>query len=163
MTGWVGQLLGLDAESFTKNGVIQGTASESALIATIAARERAIRLLLAKGAYASREEILPKMVMYGSTQTHSLGAKAGLVLGIQFRALETAARDSWALRGDTFEQAIKEDKAKGLIPFMLSACLPLRFEKAPHYADISTCPRSCYCWLDQQRHDRLHRRAVQCW
>ena len=120
MTSWVGQMFGLDEESFSKNGVLQTTASESALIATIAARERAVRMLLAKKKYRSREEIVSRMVMYGSTQTHSLGAKAGLILGIPFRALETKEADNWALNGETFKDAIKEDQAKGLIPFMLS-------------------------------------------
>lgn len=122
MTGWVGQLFGLDEDSFSKNGVLQTTASESALIAAIAARERAVRMLLAKpeSQWKSREEIVSRMVMYGSTQTHSLGAKAGLILGIPFRALETTKQDNWALNAKTFEKVIKEDQEKGLIPFMLS-------------------------------------------
>lgn len=125
MTNWVGQLLGLDDESFSKNGVIQGSASESALVAAIAARERCIRLRLAKSDnQMTREEIASKLIMYGSTQTHSLGAKAGLLLGIPFKALETTAEDNWALTGATVKQAFEEDVSKGLIPFMLSKTSP---------------------------------------
>ena len=122
MTSWVGQMFGLDTDSFSKNGVLQTTASESALIAAIAARERAVRMLLAQegSKFKTREEIVSRMVIYGSTQTHSLGAKAGLILGIPFRALVTKKEDNWALNGETFEKAIKEDQEKGLIPFMLS-------------------------------------------
>lgn len=120
MTSWVGQMLGLDA-SFYKNGVIQTTASDCAIIATVAARERVIKYLLAKenSTYKTREELASKLIMYGSTQTHSLGAKAGLVLGIPFRAIETYAEDNWALTGPSLEKAIQEDAEKGLIPFML--------------------------------------------
>lgn len=124
MTRWVGQLLGLD-ESFASNGVIQGSASESALVATIAARERCIRLILAKkDNRMTREEITSKLIMYGSTQTHSLGAKAGLLLGIPFRALETTAEDNWALTGATVKKAFEHDAQKGFIPFMLSGWRP---------------------------------------
>lgn len=121
MTSWVGQMLGLDP-SLSKNGVIQTTASDGAIIACVAARERVIKYLLAKkdSPYKTREKIQSKLIMYGSTQTHSLGAKAGLVLGIPFRAIETYAEDNWALTGESFKKAIKEDQAKGLIPFMLS-------------------------------------------
>jgi len=129
MTSWVGQMLGLD-KSLSKNGVIQTTASDGAIIACVAARERAIKYLLAKeeSKYKTREEIHSKLVMYGSTQTHSLGAKAGLVLGIPFRAIETYAEDNWALTGASLANALKEDQGKGLIPFMLSRLCRSRHE-----------------------------------
>ncbi|UZJ52299.1 hypothetical protein CBS101457_001619 [Exobasidium rhododendri] len=62
-----------------------------------------------------------KLVMYGTTQTHSIGAKAAIVLGLSFRAIEVFAKDDYALRGDQLESALNEDIAKGLIPFMLIA------------------------------------------
>lgn len=122
MTDWVGQMLGLDAETFCKNGVIQTTASEAALVAAVAARERAIRMTLARPAFRgkSRGDILPQLVMYGSTQTHSLGAKAGLILGLPFRSIETYAEDNWALTGASVKAAFEADSAKGYIPFMIS-------------------------------------------
>lgn len=122
MTSWVGQMLGLD-ESFSSNGVIQGTASECALIAAIAARERVIRIIQStsdEGERRTREEISSRLVMYGTTQTHSLGAKAGLILGLPFKALETKKEDDWALTGETLRAEVEKDKAKGLIPFMIS-------------------------------------------
>lgn len=122
MTSWIGQLLGLDEDTFQKNGVLQTTASECALIAAIAARERAVRILQESKKYAgsSREELVSTFVIYGSTQTHSLGAKAGLLLGIPFKALETKAEDNWALTGETVARAYEEDVASGLIPYMIS-------------------------------------------
>lgn len=53
-------------------------------------------------------------------QTHSIGAKACLILGLAFRAIEVKAEDGYALRGEALRAAIEEDEAKGLVPFMLS-------------------------------------------
>jgi aromatic-L-amino-acid decarboxylase len=66
----------------------QNSASEAALTAAISAREFALRELTASepGSNIARDDVLevpaelranysPRMVMYGSTQTHSLGAK----------------------------------------------------------------------------------------
>lgn len=121
MTKWVGRLLGLD-ESLALNGVFHSTASECCLVAAIAARERAIRIILKAdpSAQRTREEIFSRLVLYGSTETHSLGAKAALVLGIPFKALKTFEKDGWALTGEIVRDAIEHDKAKGLIPFMIS-------------------------------------------
>lgn len=63
---------------------------------------------------------MDKMVIYGTTQTHSLGAKAALVLGVQFRALVVHAKDNFALRGETLSQALVEDQEKGLHPYLMS-------------------------------------------
>lgn len=52
--------------------------------------------------------------------THSLGAKAALILGLSFRALEVSRDDAYALRGETLQKALKEDRAAGKIPFILS-------------------------------------------
>lgn len=120
-------MLGLD-RSFSDNGVVQGTASESALVAAIAARERAIRIILNKeDNNYTREEIFSRLVLYGSTQTHSLGAKAALLLGIPFKAIETTKEDNWSLRGAAVAKQIEEDEKKGLIPFMISELVQLAF------------------------------------
>ncbi|KAG1794187.1 pyridoxal phosphate-dependent transferase [Suillus plorans] len=116
---WTAQLLGLD-ESFYNTtevggGVIQTSASDSALIATIAARSRYIR--------EHPHVAMEKLVLYTTTQTHSLGKKAGLVLGLKVRALEVTAADDFALRGETLEAALKEDVDAGLHPFILVATI----------------------------------------
>lgn len=61
-----------------------------------------------------------KLVLYTTTQTHSLGKKAGLVLGLNVRALEVAAEDNYALRGATLKRALEEDARAGVYPFILS-------------------------------------------
>ncbi|PWN47434.1 PLP-dependent transferase [Violaceomyces palustris] len=132
-------------------GIILGSASEVTLTVAIAARERAISDLSrhfpppnddmrANGHSQGGEEerspdqanarladwrgkLTSKLVMYGTTQTHSVGAKAALILGLNFRALEVKAEDAYALRGETLKRAIEEDKAEGRLPFLLVASL----------------------------------------
>ena len=59
-------------------------------------------------------------MLYTTTQTHSLGLKAGLVLGLPCRALEVTSEDQFALRGKTLRSAIEEDRARGKHPFIIS-------------------------------------------
>lgn len=64
-----------------------------------------------------------RLVMYGTTQTHSIGIKAAMVLGLAFRALDVYAKDGYNLRGEVLRRALQEDTAKGLVPFMLIASI----------------------------------------
>ena len=61
-------------------------------------------------------------MIYTTTQTHSLGSKAGLVLGIQVRAIEVFHDDQLALRGEALRNALEQDVNIGLKPFILSKC-----------------------------------------
>lgn len=63
---------------------------------------------------------MSKFIIIGTDQTHSLGAKAGIILGIPFRAIKTYAADQWGLRGDSLKSVLEEEKKNGRIPFMLS-------------------------------------------
>ena len=89
----------------------QTTASDSALVAIVAARSR----------YTSQhpEAKLEDLVIYTTTQTHSLGVKAALVLGLECRSLEVTPEDRFALRGETLRSALAEDAARGKRPFVL--------------------------------------------
>lgn len=60
------------------------------------------------------------LLIYATTQTHSLGLKAGLVLGVQVRTIDVTLEDQFALRGEALRNALKEDEGKGLHPFILS-------------------------------------------
>lgn len=95
--------------------LFQTTASDSALTAVIAARSRYTR--------AHPDVPLNSLVIYGTSQTHSLGAKAALVLGLQFRAIEVFAENGYALRGDSLISAMEEDRKVGRHPFVISECL----------------------------------------
>ncbi|EGO00872.1 hypothetical protein SERLA73DRAFT_178838 [Serpula lacrymans var. lacrymans S7.3] len=114
---WAAQLIGLHSTflntSEVGGGVMQTSASDSALTAVVAARSRYIR----ENPNARMEDL----VLYTTTQTHSLGLKAGLVLGLACRALEVTAENSFGLRGDTLRAALEEDIAAGKKPFILIA------------------------------------------
>ncbi|KAF8629833.1 hypothetical protein AX15_003200 [Amanita polypyramis BW_CC] len=116
---WAAQLLGLSPaflnSSGVGGGVIQSTASESSLVATVAARSRYQR----EHPNCKAEDL----VIYTTTQTHSLGMKAGLVLGLNVRALEVREKDQFALKGETLRTALMEDERAGLKPFILVATI----------------------------------------
>jgi aromatic-L-amino-acid/L-tryptophan decarboxylase len=69
---------------------------------------------------------MEKLVIYGTTQTHSLGVKTALILGVHFRALKVDAKDNYSLRGKTLSRALKEDRKAGLHPYMMSCVLKIR-------------------------------------
>ena len=90
----------------------QSTASDSVLVTVVAARSR----YQVEHPDCKAEEL----VVYTTTQTHSIGTKAGLVLGLQVRALEVRAEDRYSLRGDTLRSALMDDEALGRKPFIIS-------------------------------------------
>ncbi|WVR04512.1 hypothetical protein IAU60_001516 [Kwoniella sp. DSM 27419] len=134
---WIAKMLGLSehfwGSSGVGGGVIMGSASESAFTAAIAARERALRhLAVQAGAEPAANGLIDvpdeiryqygqKLVVYGSTQTHSLGAKAALMLGLPFRAVAVSIEDGYALRGESLRRAIEKDVSAGLVPFLVFA------------------------------------------
>jgi aromatic-L-amino-acid/L-tryptophan decarboxylase len=69
----------------------------------------------------SHPEVDPaKLVVYTTTQTHSLGKKAALVLGLQEKSLPVTLEDQFALRGSALDHTLKSDIQAGLHPFILS-------------------------------------------
>lgn len=70
-----------------------------------------------------RAGLTSRLVMYGTTQTHSIGAKAALILGLDFRALPVSHEDGLSLTGETLRAALEEDEAAGRVPFMLVASM----------------------------------------
>ncbi|CAE6446326.1 unnamed protein product [Rhizoctonia solani] len=114
---WAAKLFGLDPtfyiESKSGGGVLLTTASDSALTAVVAARSRYTK--------AHPNVPLDRLVIYGTSQTHSLGAKAALILGLHFRAIEVHAKDNYALRGESLVKALEEDREDGKHPFVVIA------------------------------------------
>ncbi|KAJ6603142.1 pyridoxal phosphate-dependent transferase [Mycena sp. CBHHK59/15] len=78
--------------------------------------------------------------------THSLGLKAGLVLGLVVRALEVTAADRYALRGDTLRRAL-EDAQSGKMPFMLMATVGSTSSGAVNDLSKSVIKDHPYIWL----------------
>ena len=113
---WAAKLLGLSPDFYNSSGIgggcIQTTASDSVLVAVVAARS-----LYQRNNLGTKMEDL---VLYTTTQTHSLGAKAALILGLQVRTLEVTAEDRFALRGEGLRNALQEDERTGRKPFILS-------------------------------------------
>ena len=50
-------------------------------------------------------------------QSHSSVERAGLIAAVKMRKLGTD--ENYALRGDTLQSAIEEDKSKGLVPIFV--------------------------------------------
>ncbi|KAH8116459.1 pyridoxal phosphate-dependent transferase [Phellopilus nigrolimitatus] len=103
---WSAGLFALDKAFYSAHapggGVIQTSASDSALATLVAARVRHTD--------AHPDVELGALVLYTTTQTHSLGAKAARVLGLRVRALEVRVVNQLALRGATLRAALDEDK-----------------------------------------------------
>jgi aromatic-L-amino-acid decarboxylase len=136
---WLAKLIGLPRSflSATPNagGVIQGTASEAALVAMLAARSRA-------GPAAA-------LVAYTSEQAHSSILKAANIIGLPPGALRTIATDT-GLRMDPAALAgtISADRAAGLTPFFVAATLGTTSSGAfDPLNEIGPITRSAGCWL----------------
>lgn len=117
---WAAKMFGLHNAFWNVNevggGVIQTTASDSALTAIVAARTRYVN--------EHPGTTLESLIIYVTTQTHSFGKKAAMILGLRVRALDvdgTVATDNTGLTGDGLIAAVKEDHAQGLHPFVLIA------------------------------------------
>ncbi|KAF9648552.1 aromatic-L-amino-acid decarboxylase [Thelephora ganbajun] len=112
---WAAQLFGLSEDFYNTTqvggGVIQSTASDSALVAIVTARSRYQRL--------HPDVPIDKLVVYVTTQTHSLGLKAGLILGLPVYAIPVRAEDDYGLRGHGLREVIERDKAEGKHPFVI--------------------------------------------
>ncbi|SCV67024.1 BQ2448_5670 [Microbotryum intermedium] len=124
MTDWCATLFGLDKSFHNSSkeggGITQGSASEVCLTVCIAARERAMRLQ----PNTKHEDL----VIVATTQTHSLGAKAALLLGIQFLPIPTTQENNWAIRGAELKNALDALKSEGKVPFIFCKQLPPAFQ-----------------------------------
>jgi glutamate/tyrosine decarboxylase-like PLP-dependent enzyme len=118
--------------SGTGLGIIQSTASESTLVAALAARTRALQFYAKARPHLSPEqvhsEVHQKLVCYASEHAHSSVKKAvNLILGLpdaRFRVVPSvSARQSdgsaCAMKAEKLQQMVAEDVAKGLIPFFV--------------------------------------------
>jgi aromatic-L-amino-acid decarboxylase len=111
VTDWVRQMVGL---SRAWSGVIQDTASTSALVALLCARERASKYSLARGGLQGEARPL---IVYASAQSHSSVDKAALLAGFGRDNVRTIPTDDrHAVRPDAIAKAIEYDLERGLSP-----------------------------------------------
>jgi aromatic-L-amino-acid decarboxylase len=115
-TDWLRRMLDL---SPAWSGVIQDTASTTTLVALLCARERATNYGAARGGLQESEAPL---IVYTSTQSHSSVDKAALLAGFGRNNIRVIPVDaSYAMRPDALEDAVKEDRARGLLPCVVVA------------------------------------------
>ncbi len=127
----------------TGGGVIQDTASTSALTAVIAARERATNF------EANKKGVRQNLIAYISTQTHSSLEKAIKIAGIGKENLRLIEVDeTFAMRPEMLEKQIQKDKKEGLIPFFICAALGTTSSNAVDpIRKIGEISQRENCWL----------------
>ena len=100
----------------TGGGVLQDSASSSALCALLAARERAT------DGRSNRTGVPPGLVAYTSTQAHSSLVKAARIAGIGSDNLRLVEVDGdFAMSPRALEQQLQADLDAGLTPFFVCA------------------------------------------
>ncbi|KAH8827344.1 pyridoxal phosphate-dependent transferase [Flagelloscypha sp. PMI_526] len=116
---WMVKLLGLSPRFLNSSGMgggcIQTSASESLLVSMVAARSRYLR--------RHPDVNLEDLCIYVTTQTHSIGLKGGMVLGLPVRVLPVTEEDGYSLRASTLRGALKQDLANGRHPFIFVATI----------------------------------------
>jgi aromatic-L-amino-acid decarboxylase len=109
---WMVDLLGLPQTWKTTGpggGVIQMSASDSAHVAMVTARE-----------LAREHASLDRMVVYASDQTHSSVEKGARIAGFtHFRIIPSD--DTFAMDPSAFETQVAADRAEGLVPVFVTA------------------------------------------
>ena len=118
---WLAEMLELPQafrSTSTGGGVIQDTASSSALAAVLAAREKATRFS------GNEKGVQQKLVAYVSAQTHSSVEKAVKIAGIGRENLRMIDVDEkFALRPDLLREQIRQDRESGFLPFFVCATI----------------------------------------
>jgi aromatic-L-amino-acid/L-tryptophan decarboxylase len=118
MLAWLRQAVGLP-ESF--QGAIQDSASAATLIAILTMRERALGFAGNKEGLAAH----PRITIYASDQTHSSIDKAVWIAGLgqdNLIKVPTSGPAS-AMNVDALETAIARDRAAGVLPGGIVACV----------------------------------------
>ncbi|KAG5991090.1 hypothetical protein E4U52_004007 [Claviceps spartinae] len=109
-------------------GVLHGSASEAVLIVMAAARDKyvAARTKHMPDGVDKEDEIWrvrSKMVVLGSTGTHSSTQKAANILGLRFEAIRAYEEDLFSLQGWHLATKLEQLEARGLEPFFLTATM----------------------------------------
>jgi aromatic-L-amino-acid decarboxylase len=123
---WLVHALGLPERFLSSGaggGVLQDTASSAALVALVAARERATGFASdSHGLARAAETGVAPLVAYTSDQAHSSIEKAVRLAGLGREFLRLVPVDSnGAMRADILAAEIARDSAKGLVPAFVSA------------------------------------------
>lgn len=101
--------------------ILQGSASEVTFVCLLAAKERKVKELRQINPELKEADIKGKLVAYSSDQSNSSVEKAGLLGSMPMRLLP--ADKEGRLTASVLLEAIEKDKAQGLIPCYVVACL----------------------------------------
>lgn len=144
MIGWVRRFVGLP-DGF--EGVIQDTASTSSFVALVAARDRAVPAVRARG-LAGRPDLGPATI-YVSEQAHSSLDKAAIAAGLgQDGVRRIPVDDRLAMRPDDLAAAIESDRRTGHVPVMVCATIGTTSSNAVDpVADIAAICGERGIWL----------------
>jgi len=143
VTDWMRQMVGL---SDAWSGVIQDTASTSALVALVCARERASNFSLARGGLQGEPRPL---VVYVSGHSHSSVEKAALLAGFGRANVRAVATDErYAMRPGALAAAVRTDIERGLAPCAIVATTGTTTSTAlDPVAEIADVARQHRLWL----------------
>ena len=144
VTDWLRQLTGLSEQW---HGTIHDTASTAALVAMLAARERATGHGSERGGL---QQAPAPLTVYASPQAHSSVAKAVLLAGYGRENLREIATDpkTYALDPAALDAAIRADLAAGLRPAAIVASIGSTGTTAVDpLADIVPIARAHGLWL----------------
>ncbi|KAG5913324.1 hypothetical protein E4U61_007100 [Claviceps capensis] len=130
---WLAQELNLP-ECFKSNGstrgggVLHGSASEAVLTVMAAARDKYVAARTKDMPDSEDKEdemwrVRSKMVVLGSTGTHSCTQKAANILGLRFETIRAHQEDSFSLQGRHLATKLEQLEARGLEPFFLTATM----------------------------------------
>jgi aromatic-L-amino-acid decarboxylase len=116
---WLVEMLGLP-DKFRSGGagggVIQDTASSSALCALLAARERATKFASNRDGVDQSHR---RLTAYASSQAHSSIEKATMIAGLgreNLRLIDAPASNGFAMDVEALRSAIRSDVARGFTP-----------------------------------------------
>ena len=143
MLDWMAELLALPArfrsDSPSGGGVIQGSASEAALVAILSARWRST------GGAVNGDGDTSRLVAYATAQAHSSVEKGLRIAGIGTDRLRVVSHDeSFAMRADALASMIESDVAAGMVPCFVCSThgttSSMAFDPTPEIAAV--CDRA---------------------
>lgn len=143
---WLAEMMGMPEKfksTSTGGGVLQDTASTSALTAVVTARERIT------GFRSNESGIEKKLTAYISTQTHSSIEKAIKIAGIGRENLRLIEVDeNFAMQTELLEKQILDDKSAGYTPFFICAAIGTTSSNAiDPIQKIGEIAKKENCWL----------------
>ncbi len=143
---WLAEMMDMPEKfksTSTGGGVIQDTASTSALTAVIAARERATKF------ESNKTGVRQKLVAYVSSQTHSSLEKAIKMAGIGSENLRLVGVDEqFAMQPELLEKQIQKDRTEGFQPFFVCATIGTTSSNAiDPVREIGEICQKENCWM----------------